>query len=549
MKKNKPQKQKTSAWQRYWLASVAFLERAAQQRHVLALRDGMIASVPIILVGSVFLLLGAQSEILTTYFHGQVSWLPNLADTALGQWYLSHTALFYTPYRLTMGLLSLYVAFTIASALAVQYKMPPLTQGLGAAAALLITGAVEKAPVGPQASPQWVILLKPLGPEGLFLAIILGLAMVEISRLCGFAPKQPKTAPAESAKNAAGAESQTADKTNSETETGTEIKSGSEGRGSAEAASGAEGQSGAKAKINAGSKTGGKKGRGKNKKSALPESESVQAASAAAASESGNKVSSKEAAASKETPDAGQSIPPSVLEAFRSFAPMLILATVVWLIRHVAEVDINAVFMAVIKPLHELGDSLPAVLFANFFMHLFAVAGVHGISVINAVMLPLWQQFVAVNADAHAAGLPLPHVTAFPFYQWFIWMGGAGATLPATILLFTLGERWKKLGKMAIIPALFNINEPFLFGMPVVANPLLAIPCILAPLACGVIAWFAVSGGLVSPPFIEVPWVLPCFLGAPLSTQDWRSIILVAVNFCVSGAIWYPFMRVYTNRN
>ncbi|MDO5297090.1 MAG: PTS transporter subunit EIIC [bacterium] len=484
MKKNKSPKQKTSVWQRYWLASVAFLERAAQQRHVLALRDGMIASVPIILVGSVFLLLGAQSEIITAYFNGQVSWLPNLADTSLGKWYLSHTALFYTPYRLTMGLLSLYVAFTIASALAGQYKMPPLTQGLGAAAALLITGAVEKAPVGAQGTPQWVILLKPLGPEGLFLAIILGLAMVEISRLCGFAPKRPKPEQMSRNNTSAGAESKTRDKAEAE------------GKSQVDAQSSAEVD-----------------------------------------------------AASKEATVTSQTIPPSVLEAFRSFAPMLILATAVWLIRHVAEIDINAAFMALIKPLHELGDSLPAVLFANFFMHLFAVAGVHGISVINAVMLPLWQQFVAVNAEAHAAGLPLPHVTAFPFYQWFIWMGGAGATLPATLLLFTMGERWKKLGKMAIVPALFNINEPFLFGMPVVANPLLAIPCILAPLVCGVIAWLAVSGGLVSAPFIEVPWVLPCFLGAPLSTQDWRSIILVAVNFCVSGGIWYPFLRVYTNRN
>ena len=472
-----------SGWRRQWLSFVAFLERAAQQRHVLALRDGMIASVPIILVGSVFLLLGAQSEILTAYFSGQVSWLPNLADTALGQWYLAHTALFYTPYRLTMGLLSLYVAFTIASALAVQYKMPPLTQGLGAVAALLVTGVVEKAPMGAQGTPQWVILLKPLGPEGLFLAIILGIAMVEISRLCGLAPKQDLSAEAAAAEKPADSQS-------------------------------AEGESG-----------------------------EAEEADHSAKTDDGK--SSQETA----TPEASNTIPPSVLEAFRSFAPMLILATLVWLIRHVAEVDINAVFMAAIKPLHELGDSLPAVLLANFFMHLFAVAGVHGISVINAVMLPLWQQFVAVNAEAHAAGMPLPHVTAFPFYQWFIWMGGAGATLPATMLLFTLGERWKKLGRMAIIPALFNINEPFLFGMPVVANPLLAIPCILAPLACGVIAWFAVSSGLVSAPFIEVPWVLPCFLGAPLSTQDWRSIVLVGVNFCVSGAIWYPFMRAYAHKD
>lgn len=431
-------KSQASRWQRGWNASVAWLERVAAQRHVLALRDGMIASVPVILVGSAFLLLGAQSEILTAYFDGSIGWLPNWVDTSLGQWYLGHIAMFYVPYRLTMGMLALYVAFTIAYSLAEQYKMPPLPQGLGAVAALLLTGTVDKAALSGVDTLQWVIPLKPLGPEGLFLAIVLGVCMVEISRWFGMGKPRPQTETA--------------------------------------------------------------------------------------------------------------AIPPAVRTAFQSFLPMLLLVTLVWAVRYIADLDVNAAFSCLLKPLYELGDSLPAVLLSNFFMHLFAVAGVHGISVINAVMLPLWQQFVSANAEAHAAGLPLPHITAFPFYQWFVWMGGAGATLPATVWLLFRSGRWRKLGKIALVPALFNINEPFLFGMPVVANPLLAIPCILAPLACGTLAWFALEAGYVSPPFLEVPWVLPCFLGAPLSTQDWRSLVLLALNLLVAGAIWHPFLKVYTQR-
>ena len=461
------EKKSSGGWQQAWERAVDGLERASKQRHVLALRDGMIASVPVILVGSVFLLLGAQSDIITTYFGGQVSWLPNLADTAVGKWYLQNTALFYMPYRLTMGLLGLYVAFTIAYSLAVQYGMKPITQGLGAVAALLLTGHVEKVAFGAEGASQWTILMRPLGPEGLFPAIILGVAMVEISRLCGCAPRSAAPAPSTPAK-----------------------------------------------------------------------AQTPPAAPAAASADEKEDVEEEVANA----------IPPSVLDAFRSFLPMLILVSLVWLISHVGQVDINAVFMKVVSPLNSLGDSLPAVLLANFFMHLFTVAGVHGISVINAVMLPLWQSFVVENAEAQAAGLSLPHVTAFPFYQWFVWIGGAGVTLPPTLMMFTMGPRWRKLGKIAIVPALFNINEPFLFGVPIVANPLLAIPCVLAPLVCGFIAWVTISGGLVSPPFIEVPWVLPCFLGAPLSTQDWRSLVLLAVNFVVAGAIWYPFLRAYAKK-
>ena len=76
-----------------------------------------------------------------------------------------------------------------------------------------------------------------------------------------------------------------------------------------------------------------------------------------------------------------------------------------------------------------------------------------------------------------------------------------------------------------------------------IANPLLAIPCLLAPLACGFCAWVAVSSGWVQAPFIEVPWVMPGFLGAWLSTQDWRSLLLFTFNFFLSGLIWYPFLR------
>ena len=426
-----------------WNRAVELLEAASRQHHIVALRDGMIGSVPIILVGSTFLLLGAQGPVLKAWFNGDVSWLPNLMNTAFGQWYLDHTAQILFPYRVTMGMLALYIAFTLASALATQYKLAPLPQGLGAVAALLLTGTpvLLKLHEGDEKA-QWVVALKPLGPEGIFLALVLGIAMVELSRLI-LRPDRPRPA-------------------------------------------------------------------------ASPES---------------------------------AAIPPSVIEAFRSFLPILTMVSGVWLLRHVLGFDLHEGILRAMQPMTRLGDSLGAVLASNFFLHLFAVAGVHGISVINAVMLPLWQQFVAANAEAHANGLPLPHTTAYPFYQWFIWIGGAGVTLPPTLLLFlSRSPHMRRLGRISLVPALFNVNEPFLFGLPVVANPVLAIPCILAPMACGVVAWFAVHGGLVSPPFLEVPWVVPCFLGALLSTQDLKSLLLQAFNFGLAAAIWWPFLKAYEHR-
>lgn len=420
---------------------VELLEKFANQRHVLALRDGMLGSVPIILVGSTFLLLGAQGDVLTQYFGGKVAWLPNLVNTAFGQWYLANSADFYIPYRLTMGLLGLYIAFTIAAALAKQYNMAPIPQGLGAVAALLVTKAPGKVVFAEGEGAQWAIPLKPFGPEGIFLGIVVAIFMVELSRLF-LRPERP-----------------------------------------------------------------------------LAESDEVS-----------------------------RSIPPAVTEAFSGFLPMLAAVSIIWLVSHVCNFSINDGVLWLMSPLASMGDTLTAVEASNFFLHLFAVAGIHGISVINAVMLPLWQQFVAANAEAHSAGLPLPHVTAYPFYQWFIWIGGSGATLAPTCLLFFFKNgHFRKVGKIAIVPAIFNVNEPFLFGLPVIANPILAIPCIAAPMICGLIAWCAVSWGIVGAPFIEVPWVMPGFLGAILSTQDWRSLLLFAVNFCVSGVVWWPFLR-YTDK-
>lgn len=415
-----------------WQKIVAIMEAASKQRHMIALRDGMIGSVPIILVGSTFLLLGAQTEVIKYTF---------LNGTAFQTWYEQIVPSLMLPYRFTMGLLALYVSFTIAAALAREYGMPPIPNGLTAMACLMLTGEMVRVTVHEGGKPEWVLAVKPLGAEGLFLAIILGLLTVEVSRKLTYMPK----------------------------------------------------------------------------------------------------------AQDGEDPTGG--VPPAVVQAFASFLPMLTCVFLIWLLRHGLGVDIHHFIMQQTEWIKVLGDTYAAVLVVNLFLHLFGVAGVHGISVINAAMLPIWIQFLTANADAHAASQALPYVTAYPFYQWFIWIGGAGATLAPTVrCLISKNAHVKRIGKISIVPGMFNINEPLLFGLPVVANPVLAIPFIVAPLACGTVAFFATSWGLVGKAFIEAPWVMPCFLGAYLSTSDLRAVLLLLVNFCLSYAIWAPFITAYEHR-
>ena len=154
----------------------SFLSKVAEQRHLIALRDGMLASIPIILVGSTFLLLGSQWEVINKYF-------PTIANSNFGQWYSANQGNILIPFRFTMGMLSVYVAFSIACSLAKSYSMPILPQGMGAVACFFLTMKPVNIPITPNGRPELLIKLRPLGGDGLFLAIICGLLTVEISRI------------------------------------------------------------------------------------------------------------------------------------------------------------------------------------------------------------------------------------------------------------------------------------------------------------------------------------------------------------------------------
>lgn len=410
------------------------LARMARQHHLVALRDGVISAVPIILVGSTFLLVGSQADVVRKMLPDSVQ------QWELVKWYLGHEAVFFVPYRLTMSILSLYVAFTIAASLAKQYNLPPVPNALGAVAAFIMTVLPVKVVTPAAPKGEWVISLAGLGPGALFLAIICAFGTIELSRLINRPSKEVRD----------------------------------------------------------------------------------------------------------DGPEDPMGVPRAVGDAFRTFLPMLIAVTVVWSLRDLAGVDLSARMVDAMKPMASLGDTLACVILVNIALHLMQFAGVHGVSVINAVFLTFWQVWLASNAEAHLAGLPLPHVTAYPFYQWFIWIGGAGTTLPlALLLLRSRHAHGRHIGRISIIPSLFNVNEPLIFGFPVVLNPVMAVPFVLAPTVCGVLAWFAISWGWVGRPFIEVPWVLPCFLGAPLSCGDSRALVLLGVNLVVAGLIWYPFLRAW----
>ncbi len=123
----------------------------------------------------------------------------------------------------------------------------------------------------------------------------------------------------------------------------------------------------------------------------------------------------------------------------------------------------------------------------QFVICVFWVLGIHGHAVLGPIIRPFWDQAILENAELFQNGMSafdLPNLFTEQFYQWYAQMGGTGSTLALVVLfMFSRSNYLKQLGRLSILPGIFNINEPMIFGTPIVMNPLLAIPFILVPIA------------------------------------------------------------------
>jgi PTS system cellobiose-specific IIC component len=238
--------------------------------------------------------------------------------------------------------------------------------------------------------------------------------------------------------------------------------------------------------------------------------------------------------------------PDVVVRSFAALLPTVSCVVLIWLIVHVFGIDLAGGIAALIRPLLLGGDSLAAVIIVVLIDSALWLVGVHGLSVLAAVR-PLWLAALAENMAAASSGQPPVHVFTQEFFIWFTWQGGSGVTLAFALqLLFAKSKQLRLVGRAGIVPALFNINEPLLFGAPVVMNGKLAPPFVIAPTVLVITSWLAMHVGLVRAPYIEVVWTLPAPAGAYLSTGgDVRAVVLQVANLALALLIWWPFVRRY----
>lgn len=420
------------------------MAKLAEQRHLRAIRDGIIATLPLIIVSSMFMV---------------IAFLPNSmpADWAITQFISANATKILLPYRVSMYIMTLYAVFGIGYSLANSYELDGLSGGILAELAFLLTiipaniaapsAAVtalaetnaDLANYLAQVPSGFVLPMGNLGSAGMFIGILVAFFAVEVYR---FTQK------------------------------------------------------------------------------------------------SGFKISMP------------PQVPSSVARSFESLTPTAIVLIVVATICMFLQIDVHGMISKLIVPLVSATDTLPSILLLVFLVTFFWSFGIHGVSIVGSIARPLWLILLEENTTAWAAGTAITNIGAEPFYQWFIWIGGSGATL-ALALLFAFRSKsayGKALGKTALVPSIFNINEPMIFGAPIVLNPMLIIPFIIAPIVNAIIAYFLTTAGLVSHVVATAPWTLPGPIGAFLACgNDWRASLLSIALIILDLLIYYPFFKMYDN--
>lgn len=203
-----------------------------------------------------------------------------------------------------------------------------------------------------------------------------------------------------------------------------------------------------------------------------------------------------------------ETVPVGVINSFMALIPTALIALTVIVING-ALVFLNTdIFKVIAVPfgfVTNLTNTWVGLLVIYFIMHALWIVGIHGATIVTSFLTPI----VLSNMAANQTGANLPF--AGEFNNSFVTIGGSGATLGMVIFIafFAKSAQLGALGKAAIVPAFFNINEPILFGMPVVYNPYTAIPFFLAPMASMSVAYFAIKLHMVNPPIAQVVWPTP----------------------------------------
>jgi cellobiose PTS system EIIC component len=245
-----------------------------------------------------------------------------------------------------------------------------------------------------------------------------------------------------------------------------------------------------------------------------------------------------------------QGVPEIVSQSFLSLVPLLFLVVAFWTVRFVLGFDINRAVQSAFQPLVFALNTLPGILVYALIVTMLWSIGINGDNAVDAVVAPIFLQYLAANVAALGQGAPLPYATAYGFFTTFVNVGGTGATIALALVLWNSQEPgFRRVSRLSFPTQIFQINEPIFFGLPIVLNPLFMIPYVLNALVLTAGTYLLMQWSFVRKPFVNVPWTTPPVIGHYLVTGgDWRAAIWGVVSILIAMAIYFPFARAAERR-
>ena len=249
-------------------------------------------------------------------------------------------------------------------------------------------------------------------------------------------------------------------------------------------------------------------------------------------------------------------VPPTVGQSFAALLPAAFVMTAFVLIRVIFSLTpwdnaFNFVYSVLQLPLQHIGGTLTAMILVYLFAHILWFLGIHGTNITDSMFTPILYALSAENlAKVNAGQLP-ENIINVQFQNLFATYGGAGSTLSLLIVavLIAKSKRLKQLSKLSILPAIFGINEPVIYGLPIVLNPLLMVPFILVPTINIIISYVTMNIGLVPiPNGVIMPWTTPPIVSGFLSS-NWQGAVLQLFLIVLGCLIYYPFVVAIDKNN
>lgn len=240
-------------------------------------------------------------------------------------------------------------------------------------------------------------------------------------------------------------------------------------------------------------------------------------------------------------------IPDFVAVWFNTLIPITLILLIGWLFTFQLKLNLSEAINQLFHPLIALGSGFWGFVIINFLA--FSFLYTFGISswVLYPVQIAITLPAISQNQSAVAAGKAATFIFTSEAANLFL-IGGGGTTLSLCLMLAFLSKsaRLRMIGKASLVPSLFNINEPIVFGAPITFNPVLMIPMWINGLLGPLLVWFALSVGLVPTPYQPFQlWYVPTIIQSWIMTRSLSGVLLVLVIFTVSWLVYYPFFKIY----